>query len=318
MTTPAIAVDGLVKQYGQTRALDGLSFEVPRGSVFGFLGPNGAGKTTAIRILLGLGHADAGSAQMLGEDVLADPVSVRSRVGFLPDVPTFHSWMRTGEVLDFAASLYGMDAAVARKRAPMLLDLVGLTGVTSQVGGFSRGMKQRLGIAQALLHSPELLILDEPTSALDPVGRHETLELISTLAGRATVFFSTHALGDVERVCDRVAVLDRGRVVASGATSELRQRYGGAQQVRLVTGADEAEVREAFAGEAWLVGVEAEPPSHTREAGILLAVNDPAAAAHRIPAVVAGRGWALRRLEPVEASLEDVFVELVSRQGAPR
>ncbi|HHW82466.1 MAG TPA: ABC transporter ATP-binding protein [Actinomycetales bacterium] len=318
MSQPAIAVDGLTKSFGRVRALDGVSFEVPHRSVFGFLGPNGAGKTTATRILLGLARADGGSARILGEDVLADFQAVAPRIGFVPDVPSFYPWMRAPEFLDFASSLLGLDRRTAAQRSQLLLELVGLKGVDNQIGGYSRGMKQRLGIAQALLNSPEVLILDEPTSALDPLGRHEVLELMSTLRDRATVFFSTHVLSDVERVCDRVAVLDHGRVVAADTTAALRERYGGARQLRIVVDTREDELRAAFEREPWLVELSSEPPSRTREAGYLLTVSDHPAAALRIPAVLAEQRWALRRLEPVEASLEDVFVELVSRPEVRR
>nr|NLD40741.1 ABC transporter ATP-binding protein [Actinomycetales bacterium] len=315
MSEAAIAVEGLTKTFNGTRALDGLTLEVPRGSVFGFLGPNGAGKTTAIRILLGLARADSGNARLLGEDVTVGAHRVAPRLGYLPDVPAFYPWMRAPEALAFAAALFEIDQATARRRAGMLLEMVGLSGVRTAIGGYSRGMKQRLGIAQALVNSPELLVLDEPTSALDPLGRHEVLELISTLGARATVFFSTHVLSDVERVCDRVAVVDHGRVVAADTTAALRQRYGGSEQRRLATNAPEAELRAALAGEAWFLELSVEPPRRGEAPMFLLSVQDPAAAALRIPAVLAAHGWPLERLEPVQASLEDVFVDLVSGTG---
>lgn len=316
MSGPAIAVVDLVKTFRETRALDGLTLEVPRGSVFGFLGPNGAGKTTAIRILLGLARADSGSAHILGEDTAAGTSRIADRIGYLPDVPAFYPWMKAGEALAFAASLFRLDARTVHTRTEMLLDLVGLTGVRTPIGGYSRGMTQRLGIAQALINSPELLILDEPTSALDPLGRHEVLELIANLGGRATVFFSTHVLGDVERVCDHVAVVDHGRVVAADTTEILRRRYGGSEQRRLVTNAPEHQLRASCAAEPWFSDLATEPARRGFPEAFLITITDPVAAAVRIPAILAARGWSLDRLEPVEASLEDVFVDLVSRNGA--
>lgn len=301
----AIEVAGLVKQFKQHRALDGLGFSVPAGSVFGFLGPNGAGKTTTIRILLGLARADEGSARILGTDVLTSPKHVLSQVGFLPDVPSFYPWMRANEYLDFCASVFRLDASTAKRRVGMLLELAGLTGVRTQIGGYSRGMKQRLGIAQAMINAPRLLILDEPTSALDPMGRHDVLQLITALSGRTTVFFSTHILSDVERVCDQVAVLAAGRVIAADTTHGLRARYGGSQKLRVELVQTRATFPEALAGQTWLNGV-------TRsDDGWVLDITDLATAQHRLPEIIASNGWGLKRLDSQEASLEDVFVQLV-------
>lgn len=305
----AIEVTGLVKQYRHQRALDGLSFSVPEGSIFGFLGPNGAGKTTTIRILLGLAHADAGSAAVLGTDVLADPGQVAAQVGFLPDVPSFYPWMRASEYLRFCASLFNLPNSTATRRVDLLLELAGLQGVATPIGGYSRGMKQRLGIAQALINSPRLLILDEPTSALDPIGRHQVLSLIAALRGSTTVFFSTHILSDVERVCDRVLVLASGRAIAADRTEELRARYGGSQKLQLDLVEQRAALPETLVGERWLTGLQ---PSGE---GWLIDVVDMAAAQHRLPTIIAGQGWGVRRLEPVEASLEDAFVHLIQKEN---
>ncbi len=309
--TEAIQVQGLVKQFKQHRALDNLSFAVPTGSVFGFLGPNGAGKTTTIRILLGLAKADAGSAAVLGHPVSHGSQVISPHVGFLPDVPAYYPWMRGAEYLRFCASLFKLDKATTNRRVDLLLELAGLASVKTPVGGYSRGMKQRLGIAQAMINAPKLLILDEPTSALDPMGRHDVLSLISALRGQTTVFFSTHILSDVERVCDQVAVLDQGRVVAAEPTAALKARYGGTQKIRLELVEARAALPEALHGQAWVTGIKRE------ETGWLLDVADLTAAQHLIPQVVAANGWGLRRLEPFEASLEDAFVHLIgARQGA--
>jgi ABC-2 type transport system ATP-binding protein len=302
----AIELRGLTKRFGDAIALDGVDLVVRPGMVFGFLGRNGAGKTTALRILSGLARPTAGTAHVLGHDVERATDAVRARIGFLPDVPGFYPWMTAREYLEFAGRLFGLDKATLDARATALLEMAGLASVTTRVGGFSRGMKQRLGIAQALINAPSLLMLDEPTSALDPIGRREVLEMVASLRGRTTVFFSTHILADVERVCDAVAILERGRVVASAGVAELTAR---ATANRLIVEVEDsvaaAAVAGALAGRAWLKSIE------TDGRALHLAVSDLPSAQREIPATIAAAGMALRRFEIGETSLEDVFVELV-------
>jgi ABC-2 type transport system ATP-binding protein len=302
----AIELRGLTKRFGDAIALDGVDLVVRPGAVFGFLGRNGAGKTTALRILSGLARPTAGTAHVLGHDVERATDAVRARIGFLPDVPGFYPWMTAREYLEFAGRLFGLDSATLDTRATALLEMAGLASVTTRVGGFSRGMKQRLGIAQALINAPSLLMLDEPTSALDPIGRREVLEMVASLRGRTTVFFSTHILADVERVCDAVAILERGRVVASAGVAELTAR---ATANRLIVEVEDsvaaAAVAGALAGRTWLKSIE------TDGRALHLAVSDLATAERDIPAAIAAAGVALRRFEIGETSLEDVFVELV-------
>ena len=302
----AIELRGLTKRFGDAIALDGVDLVVRPGMVFGFLGRNGAGKTTALRILSGLARPTAGTAHVLGHDVERATDAVRARIGFLPDVPGFYPWMTAREYLEFAGRLFGLDKATLDARATALLEMAGLASVTTRVGGFSRGMKQRLGIAQALINAPSLLMLDEPTSALDPIGRREVLEMVASLRGRTTVFFSTHILADVERVCDAVAILERGRVVASAGVEELTAR---ATANRLIVEVEDsvaaAAVAGALAGRAWLKSIE------TDGRALHLAVSDLPSAQREIPAAIAAAGMALRRFEIGETSLEDVFVELV-------
>jgi ABC-2 type transport system ATP-binding protein len=304
---PAIVISGLVKEYKSSKALAGVDLVVPEGSIFGFLGPNGAGKTTTLRILAGLARPTSGTARIFGLDATEDADAVHAMIGYLPDVPGFYKWMTAREYLELSAGLFGLPAGVRDERIGTLLELAGLSGVTTKVGGYSRGMKQRLGVAQALVNSPRLLLLDEPTSALDPIGRRELLEMIAALAGRTTVFFSTHILADVERVCDTVAVLAAGRVVEQAATDELRSRHGGAQRVVIET-SDPQMLVSALAGEPWAGAVKRDG----RE--ILVEVADLEVAFREVPALVARLGLALRRFEADEVSLEDVFVDLV--QGA--
>jgi len=305
----AVVVAGLTKTYGHAKALDGVDLVVPEGSVFGFLGPNGAGKTTTLRILAGLARPTSGSASVFGHDVTRDADRVHALIGYLPDVPGFYKWMTAPEYLKLSGRLFGLEPAVLEQRVEALLDLAGLTEVGTRVGGYSRGMKQRLGVAQALINAPRLLLLDEPTSALDPIGRREVLEMIAALAGRTTVFFSTHILADVERVCDDVAILARGRVVEQAGIDELKARHGGAH--RLVIEVDDpAALVAALTGVAWAAAVSREG----RE--LIVEVADLDAAHREIPVIVARLGLALRRFEAAEVSLEDVFVDLVE-EAAP-
>jgi len=301
----AVVISGLTKVYSKARALDGVDIVVPEGSVFGFLGPNGAGKTTTLRILAGLARPTSGSATIFGHDTTNDADAVHAMIGYLPDVPGFYKWMTATEYLELSAKLFGLPAGVRGERIETLLQLAGLDDVTTRIGGYSRGMKQRLGVAQALINSPRLLLLDEPTSALDPIGRREVLEMIAALAGRTTVFFSTHILADVERVCDTVAVLAAGRVVEQAGIDELKARHGGAHRV-VIEVDDTPRLQQALAAETWAAAV-------TRDGReLLVEVVDLEAAYRQLPALVARLGLSLRRFEADEVSLEDVFVDLVT------
>jgi ABC-2 type transport system ATP-binding protein len=302
---PAVELRDVRKTFADAVALDGLTLSVPPGSIYGFLGPNGAGKTTTLRILAGLAHADAGAVRIMGRDVAGGRADARGVIGFLPDVPAFYKWMTAPEYLRFAGSLFGLSGRELDARVNAMLELAGLTGVRTRVGGFSRGMKQRLGVAQALIHGPRLLLLDEPTSALDPIGRRDVLDMIASMRGRTTVFFSTHILSDVERVCDTVAVIANGRVVAQSGIDELRSRRGGLNRLSIEVD-DPQRLWEGLAGAAWLRTVEA------GEGGELLVTCDDVETAQReLPALVGRLGLALRRFGVDELDLEDVFVDLV-------
>ncbi|MEO6533401.1 MAG: ABC transporter ATP-binding protein [Pseudolysinimonas sp.] len=303
--TAAIRALGLTKSYGGKLAVESLDLEVEEGSIFGFLGPNGAGKTTTLRLITGLARPTSGSIQVLGRDVDAAGNSVRAEIGFLPDVPAFYGWMTAEEFLRFAGGLFGLRGSILRDRTEMLLDLAGLTDVSTRIGGYSRGMKQRLGVAQALINAPRLLLLDEPTSALDPMGRKDVLDMIASLRGRTTVFFSTHILGDVERVCDTVAILDRGKLVAQAPIDELKKRYGKEKVIVEVTESADA-LAEEFDARSWAKSV-----ARGSQGSIEITVTDLAAAQRDIPAMVAARRSGLSLLEAGEIGLEEVFVELV-------
>ena len=311
--TVSVSVDNLTKAYPEHTAVDRLTMSVPDGSVFGFLGPNGAGKTTTVRMVLGFARPTSGSVSVLDHDVASysdtELARLRRRIGFLPDVPGFYPWMSARDVLRFAASLVGVKGTTLTKRAESLLELAGLSDVRQRVGGYSRGMKQRLGIAQALIGAPDLLVLDEPTSALDPIGRKTVLHMVAALRGRTTVFFSTHILSDVERVCDEVAILDNGRLVTQGSVEELKTQYGGSSRYALDVTGETARLRTTLGAEPW-VGRIVDTAS-----GVELTVNDLDLARRRVPAIVAGLGVGLVRFEPIETSLEDVFVSLVQRDA---
>jgi ABC-2 type transport system ATP-binding protein len=214
-------------------ALDGLSFSVQRGEIFGFLGPNGAGKTTTLKILMGLMRASSGRAEVFGKP--AGDVRTRAMIGFLPESPYFYDYLTAEEFLAFYGQLAGLDGLKLRERIVELLELVGMTEARHrQLRKFSKGMLQRVGLAQALIHDPELVVLDEPMSGLDPIGRKQVRDLILGLRDRGkTVCFSTHIIPDVEMICDRVGVVVKGRLLASGPVDDLTSR-GHTQTVEIV------------------------------------------------------------------------------------
>ncbi len=301
---PAIETHELRKQFGKTIALAGLTMTVRPGEVFGFLGPNGAGKTTAVKLLLGLSSPSGGRGSVLGAP-LGD-VAARRRVGYLPELFRYQGWMTAREVLDLHCELASMPREAWAAETSAVLDLVGLSDRSADgVGTFSKGMQQRLGLAVALLGSPELVLLDEPTSALDPVGRQDVRAIIAALRERGTtVFLNSHLLGEVERVCDRVAIVDRGRVVAEVGMAELLTEQGA--RIR-VTGLSEAD--RAAAGRFGRV----------RPDGEWLTVEG--IADGDIPALVAdlvARGGAIHAVMPVRHSLEERFMALVGSHEQPR
>ena len=219
-----LEIQHLSKRFGLTLAIDDLSFSVPEGSIFGFIGQNGAGKTTTMKLVLGLLKADEGTVLINGEKVCFGETKTNRVVGYLPDVPEFYNYLRAKEYLKLCGEITGLTSAQIESRSTELLTLVGLDQVKKKIGAYSRGMKQRLGIAQALLNEPKLLICDEPTSALDPIGRKEILDILLKVKGKTTVIFSTHILSDVERICDHIAVLHKGKLMLSGTLAEVKAK----------------------------------------------------------------------------------------------
>lgn len=220
-----LSISGLYKRFGDKIVLNGLDLAVPEHSIFGFIGKNGAGKTTTMKAVLGLLKADSGEIVVNGEKVVCGQTATNRYIGYLPDVPEFYPFMTAPEYLRFCGEISGMDRADCEKRCKELLVLVGLDKENHRIKGFSRGMKQRLGIAQALLNRPKLLICDEPTSALDPVGRKEILDILLAVKEQTTVLFSTHILSDVERICTDVAFLDNGIANIQGKVYDIKSKY---------------------------------------------------------------------------------------------
>ncbi|MBI4494931.1 MAG: ABC transporter ATP-binding protein [Chloroflexi bacterium] len=296
---PAIETAGLRKEYGRKVALHDLSLAVQRGEVFGFLGPNGAGKTTTVKILTGLVRPTAGQARIFGLPA-GDPVA-RRRIGYLPEHFRFHDWLTGADLLDFHGRLAGLSAEERRARIPEVLHLVGLAGRGGErIRNYSKGMAQRIGLAQALLHRPDLVLLDEPTSALDPLGRREVRDLIRGLRAEGlTVFLNSHLLSEIEMVCDRVAIVDRGRVVRSGRLADL---VGGAPELRLLLDRVDDALLAALGEYGEVLAVE--------PASVTLGVPD-LEVAPAIAETIVRAGYRLFGLIPVQRSLEDVFVSLV-------
>jgi len=289
----------LCKYYKNKKALDNLNLEVPDGIIFGYLGPNGAGKTTTIRLLLNLAKPTNGYAIIMGENILKSKNYLR-KIGFLPDVPNFYNYFTAKEYLKILAEILGVD----KKRVDEVLELVDLKNEKKRIGTFSRGMKQRLGIAQTLLHNPKLLILDEPTSALDPQGRKEILDLIKSLKGSKTIFFSTHILSDVEKICDRVAIIKDGKLLLNENVEELKKRYA----KRLITiEVDNKDILlEKLKDKPWVINIT------THNKSLLLNINNISMAQKEIPKIISENNLSLIHFEFLEPTIEDIFFEVIS------
>ncbi len=304
--TMAIAADGLIRSFGTVRAVDGVSFEVGEGEVFGLLGPNGAGKTTLIRLLAGVLTPDAGSARVLGLDPTIDGSAVRSRCGVLTETPAVYERLTARQNLSFAADVFGVPVPDVGARVGDLLARFSLQDRADEpVAGFSKGMKQRLALARALIHDPELLFLDEPTAGLDPVASRQVHDLVGTLRdGGRTVVLCTHHLVEAEALCDRVGVLAKGKLIALGTVRELSDRLLAASPVVLSFLGPVADAVAAAVGAVPGVAV-----TEREERRLLLAAADDGAAADAIGAAVRAGGRVVsagRR----EHTLEEVYFAL--------
>jgi ABC-2 type transport system ATP-binding protein len=312
----AVSCRGLTKRYGRVLALDALTLDVPAGAVFGILGPNGAGKTTLLRLLTGLAHPSAGEATVAGLSVTAATPAVHRRISFLDQSPQYYAWMRGRELVTFVGELFGLRGQELRTRADEVLALTGLSDAANRrIGGYSGGMRQRLGLAQALINRPEVLFLDEPASALDPAGRHEILAAIAELRGTTTVCMSTHILADVERICDTVAILNSGRLLVSAPMAELQERYAQpAFELELATSQGGAVERlvAALRAAPWAGEV-------ARQGDVVRVIAvDTAVAGREILPLVAACGVQLERFERVRPSLEDIFLRLTASTAAEK
>ncbi|MER2063762.1 MAG: ABC transporter ATP-binding protein [Alkalibacterium sp.] len=243
-----LEISHLKKSFGRQTVLNDVSFSVEKGSVFGFIGKNGAGKTTTMNIVLGLLKAEAGEVKVNGEVVTYGDTKTNRFVGYLPDVPEFYSFLTAREYMQLSLDVSGIKHPEGSKKISDLLEMVGLEDSKKRISNYSRGMKQRLGIAQALINDPVLLICDEPTSALDPIGRKELLSVLERVKEKTTVVFSTHILRDVEAVCDEVAILDKGVIVVQGSLGELKGRLSSKRwSVTLETPEEAVMLQEALA-----------------------------------------------------------------------
>ena len=311
-----ISVNGLKKQYGPTMAVNGVTFEVHPREVLGFLGPNGAGKTTTMRILTGFIPPTAGTARVAGHDVMEEPLEARRKIGYLPESAPLYEEMGVVDYLAYIAAMRGFRGENARTRIRRVVELCGLgEALPKNIGQLSKGFRQRVGLAQALLHEPEILILDEPTSGLDPNQIIEIRSLIREIGKEKTVILSTHILPEVSATCDRVIIISNGSLVGSGTPQELSGRAGGAGVVAVVrSGHGEPDtVLESVEGAR---GVEFLGPDGDGLRYRVIAA-DPAGAGALAEAVFASasqNGLVLRELRPEAATLEDVFRELTTKE----
>ncbi len=301
-----IRVEGLTKEYGRFCALNDVSFTVERGEIVGFLGPNGAGKTTTMRILTGYMPPTEGTAVVGGFDVVEDSLEVRRRVGYLPESVPLYREMRVREYLDFYGALRGVEdrqGAVAR-----VIDACNLGDVRDRIiGRLSKGYRQRVGLAQALVHSPELLVLDEPTIGLDPRQIRGVRELIRDLAGEHTVLLSTHILPEVTELCQRVLIIDKGRIVAEDTPDRLQAGLQGAQKVRVQLARPDGGAVEALRALLGVADVEVLAPDR-----LVVTLDGEIDGRAAVAETLVRGGWGLLEMQSVSVSLEDVFVQLTT------
>ncbi|MGF1505845.1 MAG: ABC transporter ATP-binding protein [Chloroflexi bacterium] len=307
---PVIQTTNLSKSFGPVTALDGLDLVVPRHSITGFLGPNGAGKSTTIKLLLGLMHPTAGSGTLFGLDIVTQSTAIRKRVGYLAQQPSFYNNLTARETLEFVARFFFDDEAAIARAVDDALDLVDLTSKADRtIRGFSGGEMQRLGIAQAQINQPDLLILDEPAAALDPMGRAQVLAIMQRLRERSTIFYSTHILDDVQRVSDRVVILNQGELVAQGPIEDLLAGQEGIVY-RMRLAGHTAAAQQRIGAQPWVTGLKAADLGEAVEWHI--AVTDDDAARHQLLRLaLADDAVDVLAFHRAQAELEDVFMELV-------
>jgi ABC-2 type transport system ATP-binding protein len=316
-----ITVQGLSKRYARTIAVDNISFEVEKGQIVGFLGPNGAGKTTTMRVLTCFLPPTAGTATVAGFDVLEQPMEVKRRIGYLPETPPLYPDMEVHEYLHFVAKLKGIPRAETARRVGEAIDRCAVGDVRKKlISKLSKGYRQRVGLAQAIIHNPDVLILDEPTSGLDPKQIHETRSLIQSLSGDHTIILSTHILPEVEQVCQKVIIISKGKVVATDTVHNLTNRLRGAEAVAVEVESrngplDPDLVRQQL---EQIAGVSRVMQRDSRNERLLFEVESLHGRNVRgdvARAVVEG-GWNLNELRAVAVSLEEVFLQLTNTDAA--
>lgn len=297
-----LTVSHVKKSFGSQQIIRDLSFRVPEHAVFGFIGENGAGKTTTMKMILGLLRMDGGEILVEGEPVCYGQTRTNRYVGYLPDVPEYYGFMTPREYLRLCGELSGITRKEADKRAEELLEMVGLAKADKRIHGFSRGMKQRLGIAQALLGKPKLLICDEPTSALDPLGRKEILDILSAVRESTTVLFSTHILSDVERICDQIALLHHGEIALQGTMDDIHAMHKGAGfEIEFLRKEDLEAFSGYFPGGVPAGSMQLDFPNRDR--------RDMLRALHTLEE----RDIQIQRIEQKEPSLEALFMEVIGK-----
>lgn len=301
-----LCIEHLSKSFGACKVIDDLTFSVPEHSVFGFIGQNGAGKTTTMKMVLGLLKPTSGSITVCGERVTYGQTKTNKYIGYLPDVPEFYGYMKPFEYLKLCGEITGLSDAKMKSKSEELLVLVGLDKANKKISGFSRGMKQRLGIAQALLNEPKLLICDEPTSALDPVGRKEILDILHQVKGKTTVIFSTHILSDVERICDNIAVLHGGKIALCGTLSHVKSQHK--QDGLIVEFASQADIQQFIAAPqlaSFIINAEQTGTS------ITLHTQDIQKAERAVISTICENQLLPIKFEVLEPTLESLFMEVV-------
>jgi ABC-2 type transport system ATP-binding protein len=311
-----IEVENLTKRYGRTTAVDGVSFRVEKGEILGFLGPNGAGKTTTMRILTCYLPPTEGTARVAGYDVFSQPMEVKRRVGYLPETPPLYPDMSVRDYLDFCARIKGVPAKERRTRVGDAIETCRVGDVRDKlIAKLSKGYRQRVGLAQAILHNPDVLILDEPTAGLDPKQIIETRELIRSLAGSHTVILSTHILPEVSMTCGRVVIINKGRVVAEDTPDNLTRRLKGAGTIRVEARGDAASVLNAVAA---VPGVLAAHPRGGHDGAVIVDVEAEAGRDVRaeLAWAVVTKGHALLGLQQMGMSLEEIFLHLTTTDAA--
>jgi ABC-2 type transport system ATP-binding protein len=311
-----IEVQHLSKRYGPVTAVDDVSFRVERGEILGFLGPNGAGKTTTMRILTGYMPATAGKAVVAGFDVFDQPIEAKKRTGYLPETPPLYPDMTVVEYLTFVTKIKGVAAADRRLRVKRIMDRVHVAEMANrQCSKLSKGYRQRVGLAQALIHNPDVLILDEPTAGLDPKQIIETRQLIKELAGDHTIVLSTHILPEVSQTCQRVVIINKGRVVAVDTPDNLTSRLRGSETMYIQVDAAGADIAPSLGRVAGVTRV-AEADRRDGLVGYEVESERGRDVRRDLAKTIVGSGWGLTELRPMRMSLEEIFLSLTTDEAA--